>query len=142
MYRIRKIDEENFSEELVEMQNIVLPCSEPLPLEDADDWWIVLLDDVPVGFAALSTSNTIPNAGYLSRAGVLHAHRGHGLQKRLIRGRERHARVKGWQWLVTDTHDNPASANSLIACGYKTFKPNTSWAFATSTYWRKRLTRE
>jgi hypothetical protein len=62
-----------------------------------------------------------------------------GLQKRLIRVRERMARELGWAWLITDTFQNPPSANSLISCGFKNFAPTKPWGFAGANYWRKKL---
>jgi GNAT superfamily N-acetyltransferase len=76
---------------------------------------------------------------YLCRAGVLPAHRGQGLQKRLIRARIQVAKEKGMNWLVTDTNDNPASGNSLIACGFKLFEPTVPWAANGAIYWRMKL---
>src|SRR4051794_9152571 len=61
------------------------------------DWWIA--SDAmknPVAFAGLWPSLSTPGAGYLCRAGVLPAGRGHGVQRRLIRIREREAKRKRW----------------------------------------------
>jgi hypothetical protein len=41
--------------------------------------------------------------------------------------------------LVTDTHDNPASANSLIARGFKLFDPTKPWGATGTLYWRLKL---
>jgi L-amino acid N-acyltransferase YncA len=70
---------------------------------------------------------------------VLPAHRGQGIQKRLIRVRLRQARALGWNWVVTDTHDNPASSNSLIARGFKLFDPSKPWGADKTLYWRLKL---
>ena len=141
MYHIRRVDPEDFDDEIMSMQRLTLPLSPPLPFEDAGDWWIAFFGDAPIGFASLSASNKYHHSGYLSRAGVLPAHGGHGLQKRLIRARERRARTYGWQMLVTDTwYKNPASQRSLIACGYKPFIPEEPWSFEHSIYWKKDLT--
>ena len=53
----------------------------------------------------------------LCRSGVIKSFRGKGIQKKLIRSRERFSRTLGWKWLITDTTDNPPSSNSLISCG-------------------------
>jgi GNAT superfamily N-acetyltransferase len=70
---------------------------------------------------------------------VLPEARGQGLQRRLIGARERHARALGMAWLVTDTYQNPASSNSLIAAGYRLYEPAQPWGARGTLYWRKRL---
>lgn len=102
-------------------------------------WWIVYCGKKPVAFAGLRKSSQWDEAGYLCRVGVTHDHRGNGLQKRLIRTRERKARSIGWAYLLTDTLENPASANSLISCGYKMYEPTNPWASDGACYWRKKL---
>jgi predicted acetyltransferase len=78
--------------------------------------------------------------GYLCRAGVLAPKfRGRGLQKLMIQKRVTYARRRKWSVVVTDTHENLASANSLIACGFRLYAPDTKWSFETSLYWRKQL---
>ena len=42
-------------------------------------------------------------------------------------------------YLITDTIENPASANHLIDCGFRLFDPITLWANEGSLYWRKEL---
>lgn len=120
------------------LQLETLPHDEPLPT-DKGWWWVAYQDDQPAAFAALCRSVRWRDTGYLCRAGVLRAYRGAGLQKRLIRVRERWARRMGLRWLVTDTFDNPASANSLIACGFRMFTPSAPWAAEGACYWRKRI---
>ena len=66
-------------------------------------------------------------------------HQGNGLQKRLIRARVAKARALGYKWVVTDTYDNPASANSLIASNFKLFKPSDPWAGSGSLFWLRKL---
>jgi GNAT superfamily N-acetyltransferase len=103
-------------------------------------WWIVYdALNFPCAFAGLIRSVRWANVGYLCRAGVLSSHRGQGVQKRLIRARIRQARALGWEWLITDTHENPASANSLIATGFKMYDPLQPWGATQTLYWRKKL---
>lgn len=103
-------------------------------------WWIVYdALNFPCAFAGLICSVRWANVGYLCRAGVLSSHRGQGVQKRLIRARIRQARALGWEWLITDTHENPASANSLIATGFKMYDPSQPWGATQTLYWRKKL---
>jgi GNAT superfamily N-acetyltransferase len=119
---------------------------ECFPWEDDDwnewhgDWWLAY-DPMPVAFAGLQASVRIEGAGYLCLAGVLGHARGKGLQRKLIRVREREARNKGWTLLITDTRPtNAFSANNLIACGFRAFQPKVAWApHKEWCYWRKFL---
>ncbi len=127
---------------LLWLQGEVLPHDEPRPIA-GDDWWIAYKDGLPVGFASMKA---IPvgdgeTGAYLSRSGVLSKARGRGIQKRLIRARVHYAKKQGLTFIVTDTTDNPASANSLIAEGFKMYHPERRWAFPTSNYWFKKLPR-
>jgi GNAT superfamily N-acetyltransferase len=98
-------------------------------------WWIVEYDGKPVAFAGLQETRE-GGSGYLCRTGVIPSHRGQGLQKKMIRIRERKALSRGWKRICTDTTGNPISANNLIACGYRTFLPKTPWGPEPSTiYW-------
>lgn len=102
-------------------------------------WWLVLRDDRPVAFAGVQRSQQWCDAGYMVRAGVEQTERGRRLQQRLIRVRERFARRQGWKWLFTATLNNPPSANSLIACGFRLYEPAAPWLAAGALYWRKRV---
>jgi len=103
-------------------------------------WWIVYdALNLPCAFAGLVRSVRWTNVGYLCRAGVLLSHRGRGVQKRLIRARIRQARALGWDYLITDTYLNPASSNSLIACGFKLYEPLKPWGVKETLYWRLNL---
>jgi GNAT superfamily N-acetyltransferase len=122
------------------LQKQCLPADEPLE-PSTGYWWLAWAEDGRLaGFCSLHPSRRWQDTGYLSRAGVLDCFQGHGLQKRLIKVRERLARRLGWLWLVSDTTDNPASANNLISCGFKTYSPRLAYTEAPETiYWRKRL---
>lgn len=124
--------------ELYRLQKRCLPGDTRYDVRDGF-WWIAYHGDTPVGFAGIVASSRWLETGYLCRAGVLEEHRGHGLQKRLIRVRLDLAKRVGWQWVLTDTRQNPPSANSLIACGFKMYDPRHPWAFKDSLYWRKKL---
>jgi len=123
---------------LLRLQRRALPQDEPISTK-VGWWWLAMDGDDPVAFAGSYQSSRWLDAIYLCRAGVLASHRGQGLQKRLIKAREQHARSIGMNWLITDTTDNPASANSLIGCGFRLYEPAAPWAGPTSLYWRKRL---
>lgn len=102
-------------------------------------WWVAYENNRPCGFAGLVCSSRWTDCGYLCRSGVIREFRGRGLQKRLIRAREKMARRVGFNWLITDTTDNPPSSNSLIALQYRLFNPTIPWAGKHSLYWRKKL---
>lgn len=124
---------------LLHLQQRCLPYDEPYDT-DFGWWWVVYDGHIPVGFAGLVRSVSWSDTGYLCRAGVVPAYRGRGIQNRLIAVRVRKAKALGWNWLISDTRDNPASSNSLINQGFKLFDPSSPWGYSDALYWRKRLT--
>jgi GNAT superfamily N-acetyltransferase len=95
-----------------------------------------------VAFAGLVRSMVWTDTGYLCRAGVLDDFTGHGLQKRLILARVKQAKKLGWNWVITDTTDNPASANSLINAGFKIYTPGNPWSYKHAIYWKYKIHHE
>ena len=124
---------------LMKLQKDCLPHDYPIFPDDKTYWWVAAEAGLPIGFACLTWSRRWSDTGYLSRAGVIRQARGKGVQKRLIKVRMAKAKRLGMNWLITDTTDNPPSANSLIACGFKMFEPSKPWANKQSLYWRKRI---
>lgn len=102
-------------------------------------WWVLKDGKKSVAFCGIEPSYRTELGGYLSRAGVLRSHRGHGIQKQLIRTRVDYARTQGWTQVVSDTCENPASSNSLISCGFRIFAPENPWSFKHAIYWKKFL---
>ena len=102
-------------------------------------WWIATQDGVDCAFAGLVCSPWWTDCGYLIRCGVVPDMRGQGLQKKFIRVRIRQAKTLKMNWVITSTFDNPASANSLIACGFKMFNPTRPWMAKHTSYWRLKL---
>jgi len=100
-------------------------------------WWMAYCDGRLAGFAAMLQSSKTPQAAYLARAGTLEAFRGRGLQKKLIRERLKFAKDLGLTQAITDTTDNVASANALIATGFRMFEPDDPWGSPNTLYWRK-----
>jgi GNAT superfamily N-acetyltransferase len=140
-YRVRYVDgsEPDMAYRIMRLHRECFGFSAPLTAPWDEDTWVAYQDDDAVGFATLQDWPE-PGLGYLARAGVIKEHRGHGLQRRLIRARERRARQLGYTRLVSDTTDNPASARSLQRCGYSTFEPKYPWGpYKTTLYWEKHL---
>jgi GNAT superfamily N-acetyltransferase len=124
---------------LLWLQLETMPTDEPYDTSKGF-WWVAYDGGLPVAFAGLAPSTRWSDAGYLCRAGVLRQYRGNGLQKRLIRVRERKAKAIGWKWLLTDTASyNVASSNNLAASGYKLFRPSKLWGYEDGLYWKKEL---
>lgn len=121
------------------LQKKILPMDVPYKT-DRGHWWIAYAQDgKPVGFAGLVRSTTWSDTGYFCRAGVLEGFTGNGLQKRLIKVRLVQAKKLRWNWCITDTTDNPASANSLISCGFKMYTPSKPWSFKNACYWKYKV---
>ena len=143
-YSIKAVDvlnNEEAAHDIKELHKLTFADTAPLPdLENAPiQWWLVYADNVAVSFAGMQRAVRHFNAGYLVRSGVIHDHRGNGLQRRLLRVRETAARKRGWETLVTDTTGSVASSNNLIAAGYRIYEPEWPWAFTNTIYWRKKL---
>lgn len=139
-YLIRRVDitDPKAVYALAGLQLACLPGDKAFPMDRG--WWhVIYIDETPVGFSGMVPSVRWTDCVYLCRAGVLPEHQGHGLQKRLIRARLAKARALGYKWAVTDTYDNPASANSLIANGFRLFRPSDPWAGEGSLFWRIKL---
>lgn len=118
----------------------VFTDGETVPDFTKGHWWVVYQWTIPVGFCGMIQSYSWTDAGYLIRVGVLPLARGQGLQKKLIRLREKKARSLGWAWMISDTiYQNTPSNNSLISCGYRMFEPDQPWALDDSIYWKKEL---
>lgn len=136
-----------YAQELREMHYTTFVDSAPMPDFEKGHWWLVYDRDrwaygvkFVVAFAGIVPSSYAPQSmGYFHRVGVLQCARGHKLQKRLLSVIERKARKNGWTSIISDTTDNPPSANAMISAGYKIFEPAYRWAFSHSIYWKKDL---
>lgn len=137
-YRIRR---EPAPVAVLALDEVCFPHDDRVSVEDSL-WWLVWRGKEPIGYAGLRPCQTPQNdgLGFLCRVGVVSEHRGRGLQKRLIRVREAAAKAIGLRELVTYCVPwNCPSINSLIACGYKFYRPETKWGGAGAVYLRKRL---
>ena len=144
-FRIREVDpfdDKEAYDELQTLHRLTFFDSAPMPDLYKGHWWLVRDEaKVNVAFAGMIPAITDLNTGYFTRVGVLHVARGHRLQKRLLSVVERRARKNGWTAIISDTTDNPPSANAMISGGYKIFEPAHRWAFPHSIYWKKDLTK-
>lgn len=141
MYRIRTVDadDDETAEILGDLHRLTFLDGAAMPQFGLGAWWLAYHDDDAVAFAGVVPSTHARNSGYFCRVGVLQRHRGQGLQLRLMRAVEARGRRLGWNSIVSDTTDNPASANNFIEAGYRLYEPEAPWAWSHTLYWQKRL---
>jgi GNAT superfamily N-acetyltransferase len=104
------------------LDRLILPTDDPYP-KQGRHWWLVHEDgEGPIGFAGLEVKT--PATVFLCRVGVFQRFGGQGIHRKLIRVREAWARKRSYSTVVTYTApDNLRSANNLIRCGYRLYKP-------------------
>lgn len=145
IYRITRVDgfDDDIADTIRELHEEVFSDSAPQIDPERGFWWLAFAADEArdiAGFCGLTPTYGDPtNTAYLKRAGVRMRHRGKGLQRRFVRVREALARRLGFKTIVTDTTDNPSSANNLIRCGYRIYRPSEPWGFHHTIYWYKEL---
>jgi GNAT superfamily N-acetyltransferase len=100
-------------------------------------WWITWDGDVPAAFASIQSVPSWGNTFYVERTGVLAKYRGQRIQRKLLKTIEHYAKKSGAERLITTTFHNPASANNMIACGFKTYEPQHPWGADGTIYWIK-----
>lgn len=139
-YRIREVDGEEEADVLRALHLLTFFDTAKIPKFEDGLWWIAYYGEEPVAFLNVIQSVLGAKAGYFKRVGVIPAHRGKGLQRRLMRAMEAKARKIGWTRIVSDTTDNPPSTNNMFNCGYLTYEPEFRWASPLpALYWQKRL---
>ncbi len=141
MYRIRIVDagDDDVAETLTDLHRLTFFDAASVPQFELGAWWLAYHNDDAVAFAGVIPSTHVRNGGYFSRVGVLPRHWGRRLQLRLMRAIEARGRRIGWHSIVSDTTDNPVSANNFIKAGYRLYEPDVPWAWSNSLYWRKWL---
>ena len=141
MYRIRSVDgyDDEVAEILGDLHRLTFFDSAAVPQFDLGAWWLTYDGTEAVAFAGVVPSTLVRNSGYLCRIGVLQQHRGQGLQRRMMRAIEVHARRICWDCIVSDTTNNRRSANNFIRAGYRLYDPEVPWGWTNTLYWRKRL---
>lgn len=138
-YRIREVDGSDEEDILRELHLLTFFDTAPMPDFSEGYWWLGYSGESPIAFAGVIPSTRATNAGYFLRVGVLKKHCGRNLQLRFMRAIERKSRYVGWCQIVSDTTDNPPSANNFIKAGYRIFIPDQPWSFPQTIYWRKSL---
>jgi len=128
--------------EVVRLDKIIFAGSPKVDLKDS--WWWIARDDdgKAIAYAAMRAAvmDCHKDMAYMVRSGVLKAHRGNGIQKKLIKSRINMATRMGFKAIVTYAMDwNLASANSLITCGFKLYAPPVKYVGSDVYYFRKRF---
>jgi GNAT superfamily N-acetyltransferase len=124
------------------LDRIIFKGSPRVELEGA--WWWLVRDEegAPIAFCGMRTAVMGCHAGmaYMVRSGVLKAHRGQGIQKRMIKARCALAKRYGFSAVVTYVMDwNLASSNSLISCGFKFYKPQVKYYGDDVLYFQRKF---
>jgi RimJ/RimL family protein N-acetyltransferase len=99
------------------------------------DWWVML--DTKGQIIAYCGAGYNSDFSLFVRAWVDKRYRGKGLQKRMIALRLKAAKARYCNMAITYiTPDNPASGNSLIACGFRLYTPEWAYAGKEMIYFR------
>jgi GNAT superfamily N-acetyltransferase len=145
IYKVRRAAEDEI-EECEQLFTRFFPgCIKP---RQDSVWWVAIELAQRDEIVAFASARLIEDGSAIfNSAGVLREHRGHGLQRRLIRARVAWAKRQGCPHAVTYTAtDNATSANSLIASGFKQLELDKPWfpncahcESAGFVYWRRSL---
>jgi GNAT superfamily N-acetyltransferase len=140
--RIRRCDTEDDDtvDTLLELQHETFGSVYHNPIRIAESlWWIAWNGTEPAGYCGMTLYPHLSSV-FLCLSGVLSGYRGQGLQRRLIRVRERAAVKLGYPRSVSyTTVDNAWSANNLIRCGYRLYVPKTEWGVDGAAYFQKQI---
>ncbi len=132
-----KIKRSNNEELLKKLHTITFPEDQWCGLKDTVAW-VVWFGKEPVGFCLMCTTDKF-FASY-TRAGVKSKHQGNGLHTRMINVREKHARLMGYEKVITYTKmDNITSIANLQKRGYLIYEPKNKYADDDCIYWQKEL---
>ena len=138
--KIRRADPNEDEDTLRSLHDATFAESAPMPDWHEGTWWIAWEGDEPIAFIGFIPSTVYPDMAYFSRVGVMPIHRGKRLQQKLMRVMERKVKRDGYTGMVSDTTDNPSSANNFPPMGWRMFEPKAPWAMASTIYWRKLFT--
>jgi len=138
---VRRASEEDM-DEVLELDRVCVPgCY--WRLDEANALFVIDADDGRVcAYASLRVLGLVDEAdrgaAYFDRAGVAPWARGRGLQRQLIRARERWCRGRSVRVGITYTvPTNCASSNNLIRCGWRLYRPENAWGGREALYWKR-----
>lgn len=111
--------------------------TQPTWFTPARYFWVVFYGKKWIGYGCASVQDK--ETLYLGPTFISEKHRGKGLQKKLIRVREKFAQKKGFSYLISSVnYDNVVSAKNLETSGFIKCKPWNKLK-PTGLYFRKNL---
>jgi GNAT superfamily N-acetyltransferase len=131
-------DEDDIYEILDDLDKACFPTDSPYKKTGSRYWWIAYIGKQEIGFAGVGIFDN--DAAFMCRAGVLPQFRSRGIHKRLIRTRLRYLKKLGFKQAITYTSiTNTRSANALIKCRFKMYRPAFAWAGDDVIYFSKNI---
>lgn len=128
------------AQQIIALQALLFPADDRVRLDSFVQAWAGYDEsDFPVAFCT-ARHWVSEGAVFLERAGVMPAFNGKGLQRRMIRLRERWARSIGAGVVLTYVAPkNYQSMVNLLRCGYRFYDPATEWAGPEMHYMERAL---
>ena len=136
MYRTVLAHGPHQREEVRRLDRILFSTDDALDTSRGEHW-LVWSAGVPVAFSSVKVLSNDPGTVWRLRSGVLKEHRGHGLQRRLIRASQLWTGDIGMKCLIGNTAAwNHYSAVNFFRCGFQMFDPHVRWMAGNTIYWR------
>lgn len=141
-YRLRRVAAPDAATEsalalVTYLDSVCFPLDDRVDPESA--WWWIAVDAGGHACAYAGMTHLYSDRVFMSRCGVLPAHRGRGLQRRLLQARESYARRAGFTRALTYTLvASVPSSNNLIRAGYRLYVPEQP--IENGLHWFKGLT--
>jgi GNAT superfamily N-acetyltransferase len=121
------------------MHSLILPSDEVPALNPNVAAWLGWAKGTPVAFCTARYWRS-EGSVFLERAGVLPIAQGNGLQRRMIRLREKWAKQQGAECVLTYVEArNYESLVNLLRCRYRLYEPANPWGIEGGHYFRKEL---
>lgn len=132
--QIRRVTNSTQLQKIAAMDAICFPNDDPISDWHESDWYLVYEGGDILGYG--SKKELAGDITYLNRVGVLPAHRGKGIQRKLL---DRRIKDSQGSTIITYTvNSNPASSNNLIRKGFLLFIPENQWVEGEVLYWIKK----